>query len=473
VDQLKPDIIGISETWAVSDKHTDAELSLLGYKLFRVDRDDPHKLRGGGCLLYVSNKLTSYESPGLDNKGTESVWVDITVNNKDTLTVGMCYRPKDINQEHNTRLEKLIKSASEKWAIILGDFNHPTINWNDFSYTEKADGYFIDFVNDCFLTQHILNSTHRAGNTLDLIMTTEPDMIENIQMIGRLGASDHDIIQCDLRAEVNIDESYKVTFNYNKGDYQGMSDHLSKIDWEHELICPDNRDNLTEYMYHKFTMIINTAVDMFIPKKRIKKNKKAKWMTKAAKAAVKKKYKLYKRYRETKTYQEECEYKKARNEATKAIKKARRNFEEKLAKNIKTDSKSYYAYTRASLKSRSTLGPLKDDQGNIIRTNKDSANTLNNFFTSVFTKEDASNIPDPDKSFDAATNKALVDIIITEEITEKFLNLLKPDKSPGGDNMFPLLLRETRSVIKKPLTMIFENSIRRQEVPEEWKVANK
>jgi len=27
VDQLEPDIIGISETWAVSDKHTDAELS--------------------------------------------------------------------------------------------------------------------------------------------------------------------------------------------------------------------------------------------------------------------------------------------------------------------------------------------------------------------------------------------------------------------------------------------------------------
>ena len=51
VHNLKPDIIGITESWAHPEIF-DLELHLEGYQLFRCDRSVSS--RGGGVLLYVS-----------------------------------------------------------------------------------------------------------------------------------------------------------------------------------------------------------------------------------------------------------------------------------------------------------------------------------------------------------------------------------------------------------------------------------
>ena len=54
VDDIKPHIIGITESWANNDI-TDAELGLEGYAMFRKDRMG----RRGGVLLYIKDKHTS------------------------------------------------------------------------------------------------------------------------------------------------------------------------------------------------------------------------------------------------------------------------------------------------------------------------------------------------------------------------------------------------------------------------------
>ena len=57
VDDIKPHIIGITETWANNDI-TDAELGLEGYAMFRKDRMGR---RGGGVLLYIKDNIPAYE----------------------------------------------------------------------------------------------------------------------------------------------------------------------------------------------------------------------------------------------------------------------------------------------------------------------------------------------------------------------------------------------------------------------------
>ena len=54
VDDIKPHIIGITESWANNDI-TDAELGLEGYVMFRKDRIGK---RGGGVLLYIKETST-------------------------------------------------------------------------------------------------------------------------------------------------------------------------------------------------------------------------------------------------------------------------------------------------------------------------------------------------------------------------------------------------------------------------------
>ena len=57
VDDIKPHIIGITESWA-NNEITDAELGLEGYVMFRKDRIGR---RGGGVLLYIKETIPAYE----------------------------------------------------------------------------------------------------------------------------------------------------------------------------------------------------------------------------------------------------------------------------------------------------------------------------------------------------------------------------------------------------------------------------
>ena len=53
-------------------------------------------------------------------------------------------------------------------------------------------------------------------------------------------------------------------------------------------------------------------------------------------------------------------YKEALNAATNEVRKSKRNFELKLAQNIKSDSKSFYAYVSSKQNVRDKVGPLED-----------------------------------------------------------------------------------------------------------------
>ena len=56
VDDIKPHIIGITESWANNDI-TDDELGLAGYVMFRKDRMGR---RGCGVLLYIKENVPAY-----------------------------------------------------------------------------------------------------------------------------------------------------------------------------------------------------------------------------------------------------------------------------------------------------------------------------------------------------------------------------------------------------------------------------
>ena len=59
-------------------------------------------------------------------------------------------------------------------------------------------------------------------------------------------------------------------------------------------------------------------------------------------------------------------YIEALNAATNEDRKSKRNCEHKLAQNIKSDSKSFYAYVRSKQNVRDKIEPLEDNAGNII-----------------------------------------------------------------------------------------------------------
>ena len=100
-------------------------------------------------------------------------------------------------------------------------------------------------------------------------------------------------------------------------------------------------------------------------KKQGKRSKK-KHLSKEAFRKMIYKQNMWRVYEHTGTDKDYDAYNEALNAATNEVRKSKRNFEHKLAQNIISDSKSFYAYARSKQTVRDKVGPLDDNAENII-----------------------------------------------------------------------------------------------------------
>ena len=131
VDEIKPHIIGITESWANNDI-TDAELGLEGYVMFRKDRMGK---RGGGVLLYIKETIPAYEVQLQEEADcNEAIWCKL-VTGHTTVTIGVVYRCPNITKENNEKIHNAISEVSKGDCIIMGDFNHGNTIWDTLQST--------------------------------------------------------------------------------------------------------------------------------------------------------------------------------------------------------------------------------------------------------------------------------------------------------------------------------------------------
>lgn len=200
VAELKPDIIGITESWT-NDMIFDCELDFEGYVLFRKDR--PTINRGGGVLLYVKAEFNPIEFHA-KTEYLEHVWCKIKGVEGDELYIGVCYRSNNdeiVGIENHSLLRNLLTEVSNKRILVMGDFNYAGLKWNnniEEAVSSSVEGrLFVDCLEDNFLRQHVKQPT-RGNNILDLIISSEPDLVSNVNIMDSLSTSDHIMILCDV-----------------------------------------------------------------------------------------------------------------------------------------------------------------------------------------------------------------------------------------------------------------------------------
>ena len=59
--------------------------------------------------------------------------------------------------------------------------------------------------------------------------------------------------------------------------------------------------------------------------------------------------------------------------------------------------RQFYAYLKQRTKTRPSIGPLKGRDGEVVSSNKEMACMFNEFFSSVFTRENMDLIPEPSR----------------------------------------------------------------------------
>jgi len=74
-----------------------------------------------------------------------------------------------------------------------------------------------------------------------------------------------------------------------------------------------------------------------------------------------------------------------------------------------------HKYIRQKQKVKHTIGPLKQADGIVNKTNKESAEALASFFKPVFIHEDIQELPE----FPSRVNDSMSTLVITEDLVHK------------------------------------------------------
>ena len=69
------------------------------------------------------------------------------------------------------------------------------------------------------------------------------------------------------------------------------------------------------------------------------------------------------------------------------------------------------------------------------------------------------------------TVKTIGEVIITERLVKEKIKNLKENSAAGPDGISPKLFKSAAEELVKPLTIIFRESMRTSEIPEDWRKA--
>ena len=125
-------------------------------------------------------------------------------------------------------------------------------------------------------------------------------------------------------------------------------------------------------------------------------------------------------------------------------------------------------YFRSKQKVQDKVGPLEGSDGNIITEGFLMAENLNEYFSSVFTREDISTLPVLETKFEGRECDYLGQLTVTPKMVAMKIRDMKDNKSPGVERIPPKLPLQ----ISIPLATVFSLSLEEGKVPLEWKEAN-
>ena len=271
--------------------------------------------------------------------------------------------------------------------------------------------------------------------------------------------SDHCCLKFDLNCYAHYSNTTEKSMNYSKANYRAIRNKLRMVNWDETL----NGSFMDDYT--KFLDKIELATSGNIPEQTSQKKKNNLYMTSAALRLKNRKQRLWKRYTKTKDLYDHSTFTKAKNELRTLTRQLRTAFEKRLAAESKDKPKQFWKYVHSKLKTRARIPTLNNPNGTFSVSNKEKAESLNSFFSSIFVDEDLANMPEITYSF---TGDSLHTLHVTEEFVLSKLNNLDPGKSPGPENWHPYFLKELSKELSHPLSILYNKSIKEGVLPSQW-----
>ena len=530
-------LIVLTETWLQPDV-LDAEVSIPGYKLYRQDRVGIS--HGGVCMfiredisaqVILSTSKQSVESLMVKSKGLKSIYFVV-------------YRPGKVEGSGFTETmaeigeEIDLCQANGQYPMIngYGDYNFPDQKWESSATPSSLSSSsveaiqfnaLVDLMNRHLLTQIIRDST-RVNNILDLILVNREDVVSSYEIMVNESLSDHNTIMVKTKIYPGVKKSaipnkdyydtdlYKYDMNWNQeneANWLKYEDLMNKCDWTSpaeinnnlNILNPEMRDkgriedDLSnektlgdKFMSHLTNNIVNCAHQAFNLKKEKRKGNLINWKVRKMMREKKRISRRIFKCREAKKVSSLREdLKKVEEDIKNNYDRMRLSKEMKILPKIKEDPATFYSYARSFAETRTEIGPLINDKGDLTQDESEMASLLANQYMRMWStpsttikREDlqeyfkiddelqnTDNDKDQEENDDndnlghQENNQQLNDIEITLGRLEEALNLLSNKASPGPDGIPTTCLKYGGMGLKLYLIDFLRQSLDDTDVP--------
>ena len=306
-----------------------------------------------------------------------------------------------------------------------------------------------------------------GGNTLDLA-TGPPSLLEEYELLAPLGASDHMAVQVWLGGWQGKQEgTVELTPVWSRVNWVELLLKAQSMKWKEEVAGPHlaRGDPLAamEAIYRE----LRGLQDTFIPLGRRRSQTRPKWGTQATRQAVKEKKQLWKLYQSRNQGDMEGRLREATRKLYRATRKARRDFENRIA--MTEDRRLLYGYIKSKAKNRVSVGPLKNLEGKEVNESKEMADLLAKHYSSVF-KEEV--LPMEEVSQVYHGDRPLLTTEFTEAFVRRQLAMLRETLATGPDGIYARLLKRTCIFISEALSDVFNSLLQLSKVPPIWMDSN-
>ncbi|KAG5871482.1 hypothetical protein JTB14_036079 [Gonioctena quinquepunctata] len=226
------DICSISETW-LNQSFPSRAISVPDYNLIRKDRQGK---KGGGLAFYIkkSIKYKIVDDGNHNNSSLETFWISVNISGK-KICIGTLYRPPTINLTSCLiDLENIISSIIPQFDFIIlgGDFNVDILN--ETNNNTKTLWTFFEKYNLFQKCNEPTRITATSSTCIDLLVSTDSDVIKNVPVSKMDGISEHCLVKCEIKCEKEKFQPKFVSFrDFSHFNYNNFLRDLDSIDWDY------------------------------------------------------------------------------------------------------------------------------------------------------------------------------------------------------------------------------------------------
>ena len=412
-------------------------------------------------MVAVSNHIPSVLIPSPPN--LEIVAIRLCLPRQRHIILCTVYFPPSSQLSDFEYLFSFLKSTStsKELLIIIGDFNLPDICWSSLSGQCPRSNLLCDFVFESNLTQLVNFPTHIKGNILDLLLTNNEDLINNLTVVkdDLCLSSDHYKICFQVNyLSSQLKRKVSYVFDYKNGDYDSLSDYLSESDFS-QCLHSASIENVWQFIKQS----IHNGMNLFIPKVKIRSKVQPKWFNPGIRHSLNCLHTLRKKCYLHPTAANLSKLQSLEHEVKNLMSNAKLQFEQNLA--LHNCPSAIFRYMK-NLTSSSSVPTIVFLDSLCGFSDREKVSMFNTFFHSVFTKS-SFQIPPLEECF--SDSSTLSDIGISELDVYESLSSLDITKAMGIDGIGPRVLKHCALALYKPIHHLFMLSLSQHYLPLEWR----